>query len=146
MRGAAREHILKGVKGEYWPTISLVGEYDVLEESNNFKQYFNPHAPFQRNEVAVGIQLSIPIFSAKRARYCSGEERIERRRTDFLGTKRQQLSLDVQQKSRNVREVGRRPRSGAPGFAAGTGKRSAGAGKVRPGQCHAAGDRAGAPR
>src|ERR1019366_4887314 len=41
----AREDLLKGARGEHWPTISLVGEYQVLEESNNFRQYFPPTAP-----------------------------------------------------------------------------------------------------
>ncbi len=102
---AAREHILKGVKGEYWPTISLVGEYDVLQESNNFREYFNPNAPFERNEVAVGIQLSIPIFSAKtRADIALAKSQLSAAE-QALGTKRQQVSLDVQQRTRNVREL-----------------------------------------
>lgn len=102
---AARAHILAGVRGEYWPTINLVGQYQILEESNNFKLYFNPNAPFQRNIVAVGVQVSIPIFSAKtRADIALAKTQLSAAE-QTLGTKRQAVSLDVQQKSRNVREL-----------------------------------------
>lgn len=101
----ARADLLKGAKGEHWPTISLVGQYQVLEESNNFRQYFNPNAPFQRNIVAAGIQVSIPIFSAKtRADITLAKSQLTEAELS-LGNKRQQVSLDVQQKTRNVREL-----------------------------------------
>jgi len=53
----AREHLLKGARAAYWPTISLVGEYNVLSKSEFFNQ-------FQRNNVNAGVQITIPIFSA----------------------------------------------------------------------------------
>ena len=101
----AREDLLKGAKGEHWPTISLVGEYQVLEESNNFKQYFPLHAPFQRNEVAVGVQISIPIFSAKtRADIALAKSQLNAAELK-LSSKRQQVSLEVQQRTRTMREL-----------------------------------------
>jgi outer membrane protein TolC len=101
----ARQDLLKGAKGERWPTISLVGSYQVLQESNNFKEYFNPNAPFQRNEVVAGIQVSIPIFSAKtRADIALAKSQLSAAELT-LGNKRKEVSLDVQQKSRNVREL-----------------------------------------
>jgi outer membrane protein TolC len=101
----AREDLLRGAKGEHWPTISLVGQYQVLEESNNFKQYFPMHAPFQRNEVAVGVQISIPIFSAKtRADVALAMSQLNAAELT-LSAKRQQVSLEVQQRTRTVREL-----------------------------------------
>jgi len=102
---AARADLLKGARGEHWPTISLVGEYQVLEESNNFLRYFPAHAPFQRNEVAVGVQVSIPLFSAKtRADIALAKSQLNAAELT-LSTKRQQVSLEVQQKTRTEREL-----------------------------------------
>jgi outer membrane protein TolC len=101
----AREDLLRGARGEHWPTISLVGQYQVLEESNNFKQYFPSHAPFQRNEIAVGVQISIPIFSAKtRANIALAKSQLNAAELT-LSAKRQQVSLEVQQRTRTVREL-----------------------------------------
>jgi outer membrane protein len=58
----ARQDQLKGAKGSYWPTISIVGEYSVLSTINNYQEFFSH---FQRNNVEVGVQISIPIFAAK---------------------------------------------------------------------------------
>jgi outer membrane protein TolC len=101
----AREDLLKGATGEHWPTISLVGQYQVLEESNNFRQYFPPTAPFQRNEVAIGVQISIPIFSAKtRADIALATSQLRAAELS-LSAKRQQVGLEVQQRTRAVREL-----------------------------------------
>jgi outer membrane protein TolC len=101
----AREDLLKGAKGEHWPTISLVGQYQVLEESNNFRQYFPPTAPFARNVVAVGLQISIPIFSAKtRANIALAKSQLNAAELS-LAAKRQQVSIEVQQRTRAVREL-----------------------------------------
>lgn len=59
---AARQQLLKGAKGSYWPTVSIIGEYSVLSKINNFQDFF---AKFQRNNVTAGIQVTIPIFAAK---------------------------------------------------------------------------------
>lgn len=58
----ARQDLLKGAKGAYWPTISIVGEYSVLSEINNYQDFYRK---FQRNNVNVGIEINIPIFAAK---------------------------------------------------------------------------------
>ena len=58
----ARQQLLKGAKGAYWPRIQFVGEYSVLSKINNYQEFF---AHFQRNNVNVGIQVTIPIFAAK---------------------------------------------------------------------------------
>jgi outer membrane protein TolC len=58
----ARQDLLKGAKGAYWPTIDIIGEYSVLSKINNYQEFF---AKFQRNNVNVGIQVTVPIFAAK---------------------------------------------------------------------------------
>jgi outer membrane protein TolC len=58
----ARRDQLNGAKGSYWPTISAIGQYSVLGKFNNYQQYFTH---FQRNNVTIGVQVSIPIFAAK---------------------------------------------------------------------------------
>lgn len=58
----ARRQLLNGAKGAYWPTISIVGEYSVLSEVNNYQDFYKK---FQRNNLNVGVQITIPIFAAK---------------------------------------------------------------------------------
>ena len=102
---SAREHLLKGAKGGYWPTVSLVGEYQLLARFNNYKLYFNPNAPFQRNQVVAGIQVTVPIFSAKtRANIALARNQLNAAELT-LSDKRNQVRLDVQQKERNIREI-----------------------------------------
>jgi outer membrane protein TolC len=59
---SARDHVYRGAKDAYWPTISLVGEYSVLSDINNYQQYFRQ---YQQNNVNVGVQITIPIFAAR---------------------------------------------------------------------------------
>lgn len=102
---SAREHLLKGAKGEYWPNVSIIGEYQLLARFNNYKLYFNPNAPFQRNEVVAGIQVTVPIFSAKtRADVSLAKSQLQAAELD-LGGKRQEVRLDVREKARSVREL-----------------------------------------
>jgi outer membrane protein TolC len=58
----AQTEIWKGARGGYWPTVSLVGEYSILSRINNYDQFYKS---FQRNNLNIGIQLTIPIFSAR---------------------------------------------------------------------------------
>jgi len=101
---SARAHILKGEKGGYWPTVSAVGQYQVLARFNNYNQFFRPDS-FQRNNVTVGVDVHIPLFSAK----TSANVKLARSQLNeaelALGNKRQQVSLDARQKARNVREL-----------------------------------------
>ncbi len=99
---SARQHILKGERGGYWPTIDLIGQYSVLSRINNYDQFFKK---FQRNNVNAGIQVRIPIFSARTsANVALASSRLTAAELD-LGTKRRDLRIDVQQKVRNVREL-----------------------------------------
>jgi outer membrane protein TolC len=58
----ARQDILKGAHGGYWPTVDLVGQYNVLGKFNNYQQFFST---FQRNNVEVGVLIRVPVFSPK---------------------------------------------------------------------------------
>ena len=101
---AARAHLLKGEKGGYWPTMSVVGLYEVLGRFNNYNQFFNPNS-FQRNNITIGIDVHVPLFSAKtRANVALAKSQLNVAELT-LGTRRQQVSLDVQQKARGVREL-----------------------------------------
>jgi outer membrane protein TolC len=100
----AREHIWKGEKGGYWPTVSAVMQYQVLAQFNNYNQFFRPGS-FRRNNITVGVDVHIPLFSAK----TSANVRLAKSQLQeseiALGTKRQLVSLEARQKARNVREL-----------------------------------------
>jgi outer membrane protein len=98
----ARQHILHGARLGYFPTLSVLGQFSVLSKSNNYLDFYKK---FERNNGSVGIQLTIPIFSAKT------RANIELAKSELnaselaLGNKRQQVRLDLQQKQHNVREL-----------------------------------------
>jgi outer membrane protein len=101
---SARAHILKGEKGGYWPTVSAIGQYQVLAKFNNYNQFFRPGS-FQRNNVTVGVDVHIPLYSAKvSANVALAKSQLNEAEL-ALGTKRQQVSLDTRQKARNIREL-----------------------------------------
>jgi outer membrane protein len=98
----ARQHILHGAKLGYFPTLSVLGQFSVLSKSNNYLEFYKK---FERNNGSVGIQLTIPIFSAKtRANIELAKSELNASELT-LGNKRQQVRLDLQQKQRNVREL-----------------------------------------
>jgi len=97
----AREHRVKGERGGYWPTLDLVGEYNLYSNANNFDQFFRT---FQRHSVTLGIAVRIPIFSARTsaavalAKADLGAAEIELKR------KRSELEIDVRRQARRMRE------------------------------------------
>jgi outer membrane protein len=98
----ARQHILKGAKGGYWPTVNLVGFYQVLGKFNNYREFFNN---FQRNNVTIGIDVHVPIFSSKTfAEVALAKSQLNEAEL-VLGSKRQEVRADVLQRARNVREL-----------------------------------------
>jgi outer membrane protein len=98
----ARQHILHGAKLGYFPTLSVLGQFSILSKSNNYLEFYKK---FERNNGSVGIQLTIPIFSAKtRANIELAKNELNASEL-ALGNKRQQVRLDLQQKQRNVREL-----------------------------------------
>jgi outer membrane protein len=98
----ARTAKLKGERGGYWPTVALTGQYNVLSKINNYTDFFNK---FQRNNVIFGLEVRIPIF-ASRTSAAVAFAKADLDAADLaLQKKRGDLSLDVRQKSRQVREA-----------------------------------------
>ena len=58
----AKEFRLKGEKRGYFPTLELVSVYSLLGKFNNYDQFFRT---FQRNNFNAGVQVQVPIFSAR---------------------------------------------------------------------------------
>lgn len=99
---AARQHILRGAHLSYLPTVDLLGQYSVLSKINNYDQYYKN---FQRNNVNFGVQITIPLFSAKtRSNVALAKSELDAAEL-MLGTKRQGVRIEVQEKARNVREL-----------------------------------------
>ncbi|HXX17811.1 MAG TPA: TolC family protein [Candidatus Acidoferrum sp.] len=99
---AAREKLFHGARLSYFPTIDLVGQYSVLSKFNNYDQFYKT---FERNNVNVGVEITIPLFASK----TSANVNLTRRQLDeaevALGNKRQEVRLGVQEKAHNVREL-----------------------------------------
>jgi outer membrane protein len=98
----ARQEILRGARRSYWPTIDFVGQYSLLSTINNYSEFYKG---FQRNNVTAGVQITIPLFSAKtRANVALAKSELQLSELS-LGNKRQEVRLDVLQKQRDVREL-----------------------------------------
>ena len=98
----AREEKLKGERGGYWPTVSLVGQYNILSNTNNYTDFFKK---FQRNNVIFGLEVRIPIF-ASRTTSTVAFARADLSAAELqLAKKRSELSLEVRRKARQVRET-----------------------------------------
>jgi outer membrane protein len=98
----AREDLWKGAKGAYWPTVNLIGLYQVLGKFNNYSEFFNH---FQRNNVTIGVDVHIPLFSAKtRANVAYAKSALSAAEL-AIGSRRQEVRQEVLQKARDVREL-----------------------------------------
>jgi outer membrane protein len=98
----ARQHLLRGAHLSYWPTVDLLGQYSVLSKINNYDQYYKN---FQRNNFNFGVQITIPLFSAKtRSNVALAKSELDAAEL-MLGSRRQVVRVEVQQKARNVREL-----------------------------------------
>jgi outer membrane protein TolC len=97
----AKEFRLKGERRGYFPTLELVSIYSVLGKFNNYTQFFRT---FQRNNFNAGIDAHIPIFSAQtKAAVGLAKINLEAAQVNLIN-KKTELSADVRQKSRRVRE------------------------------------------
>lgn len=97
----AKEFRLKGEKRGNLPTLELVGTYSLLAEYNNYLDYFKR---FQRNNLNVGVQVQVPLFSA-RTKEAIGLAQINLQTAQAsLASKKTQVSADVRQKTRHLRE------------------------------------------
>ena len=98
----AREEKLKGERGGYWPTFSLVGQYNVLSKINDYTTFFNK---FQRNNVIFGLEVRIPIFASRTTSAVAFARSDLETANLVLENKRNELSLDVRRQARQVREA-----------------------------------------
>jgi outer membrane protein len=97
----AKEFRLKGERRGYLPTLELVSIYSVLANFNNYSQFFNH---FQRNNFNAGVDVRVPIFSAQtKAAIGLAQINLEAAKVN-LTNKKTELSADVRQKTRRVRE------------------------------------------
>ncbi len=98
----AKEFRLKGERRGYFPTLELVSVYSVLAKFNNYSQFFNH---FQRNNYNAGIDVQMPIFSARtKAAIGLAQVNLDAAKAS-LTNKRSELSAEVRQKTRRVRET-----------------------------------------
>jgi len=101
----ARQHLYRGARGAYWPKVDLVGEYDVLSNRlNHFNKFFNPNS-FQTNNFNFGLEVTIPIFTA-RTPAAVGLAKSELALAEGqVGSKRSEVRLEVRQQAQNVKEL-----------------------------------------
>jgi outer membrane protein len=98
----AKQERLKGEKGGYFPTVDLVGKYSLLSKINNYDQFFKT---FQKNNVNVGLQINIPIFSARTgAAVDLASEDLHRSELELNAT-RSRVEDQVRRQARRVRET-----------------------------------------
>ena len=96
----AKEFRLKGEKRGQWPTLELVSIYSVLAKYNNYQQFFNT---FQRNNFNAGVNVQVPIFSARvKAAVGLAQVNLDAAKAIF-GNKKSEVSAEVRQKTRRVR-------------------------------------------
>jgi len=97
----AKEFRLKGEKRGNLPTLELVSTYSLLADYNNYSLYFNH---FQRNNFNAGVQVQVPLFSARtKAAVGLAEINLEAAKAS-LSSKKSEVSADVRQKTRFLRE------------------------------------------
>ena len=98
----ASEERLKGERGGRWPTISIIGQYNILAKFNNYDQFFNK---FQRNNVIAGLDVRIPIFASRTSASVAAAEASVTAARAAVASKRSELSVDVRHKARQAREM-----------------------------------------
>jgi len=97
----AKEFRLKGEKRGYFPTLEFVTVYSVLAKFNNYNQFFRT---FQRNNLNAGINVQVPLFSAHtKAAIGLAEVNLDASKAS-LANKRTEVTAEVRQKTRRVRE------------------------------------------
>ncbi len=98
----AKQERLKGEKGGYFPTVDLVGKYSLLSKINNYDQFFKT---FQRNNVNVGLQINIPVFSARTTAAVELAQADLHRSELALSATRSRVEDEVRRTARRVRET-----------------------------------------
>lgn len=97
----AKQVRLKGEKGGNLPTLQFVSTYSLLAKFNNYSEFFNK---FQRNNFNAGVQVEVPLFSA-RTRESIGLAQVNLQAAQAtLANKKQEVSAAVRQKTLKLRE------------------------------------------
>ena len=99
---SARQHLLKGARQSYWPTVDAVAQYSVFSKLNNYDLYYNT---FQRNNFNAGIEVTIPLFAAKTSANVALAKSQLNEAELVLSNKREQVRLESRQESRETREL-----------------------------------------
>ncbi|MBI3664116.1 MAG: TolC family protein [Acidobacteria bacterium] len=98
----AREHVLKGERGGYLPTVDFVGQYGIFTRFNNYDDFYRR---FERHNVTIGIQARIPIF-ASRTNSAVNLARSELTAAEIEARQRRGvLEADVQRQARQARTL-----------------------------------------
>ncbi len=97
----AKEFRLRGEKRGVLPTLELVSTYSRLANFNNYSEFYKK---FQSNNYNAGVQVQVPLFSAK-TREDIGLAKINLETSQAtLASKKTQVSAEVRQKTRHLRE------------------------------------------
>ena len=97
----AKEFRLKGERRGYFPTLEFVSVYSVLAKFNNYSQFFSA---FQRNNFNAGIDMQVPIFSARiKAAISLAQVNLDAAKAS-LTNKKSEVTAEVRQRTRRVRE------------------------------------------
>ncbi len=97
----AKEFRLKGEKRGYWPTLEFVSVYSVLARFNNYTEFFSH---FQRNNFNAGVNVQVPLFSARtKAAVGLAQVNLEAAKAG-LTNKETEVTAEVRQKTRRVKE------------------------------------------
>jgi len=97
----AKEFRLTGEKRGYLPTLELVSVYSLLAKYNNYAQFFNH---FQKNNFNAGVQVQVPLFSARtKAAIGLAKVNLDVAKAN-LSNKKSEVSADVRLKTRRLRE------------------------------------------
>jgi outer membrane protein len=98
----AREQRVKGERNGYWPTVDLVGQYGIFARFNQFDQFFRR---FRRHSVNFGLDVRIPIFSARTTQAVALAETDLGAAEIATRAKRSDLEIEVRRQSRRTREM-----------------------------------------
>ncbi|MGC1187207.1 MAG: TolC family protein, partial [Candidatus Acidiferrales bacterium] len=96
------EFELKGARGAYLPTISLIGQYNLLSRANHFDEFFNK---FEANNFLIGVEVQIPIFVGRNSAALRLAQADLASTTFAVEQKRAELSRDVQNQARQEHEL-----------------------------------------
>lgn len=101
----AKELRLKGEEKSYLPTVQLVLLYSVLAKFNNYEQYLHDPSQFKYNNLNAGVNIQLPIYSAKsRANKELAKANLEAAQMNLV-IKRNLVTAEVRQRSRKVQEA-----------------------------------------